>query len=163
MSQNSTIISELYFTNRNIVEYVYAADGRKLREKHTTAVEGLSVAMGSVLQLTPAQTMAVDSMDYAGNLRFTRQRISSSHVFFNLDHHFDGGYLSVTQPNSTSQLCYNLTTHFFIRDHQGRSALCDASQDSLRSRSARRDASNLKNERTSSSGHFKNLRQSDRQ
>ena len=31
------------------------------------------------------------------------------------------------------------------------------SQDSLRSRSARRDASNLKNERKSSSGHFKNL------
>ncbi len=115
-------------TNRNLVEYVYAADGRKLREKHTTAVEGLTVQMGNTLELTPAQTMAVDSMDYAGNLRFTRQRISSSHVFFNLDYHFDGGYLSVTPPNSTSQLCYNLTTHFFIRDHQGRSALCDASR-----------------------------------
>ena len=72
----------LQFRNGNVIKYVYAADGRKLREKHITAVDGLTVQMGNTLELTPAQTMAVDSMDYAGNLRFTRQRISSSHVFY---------------------------------------------------------------------------------
>ena len=45
----------IQFTNRNLVEYVYAADGRKLREKHITAVDGLTVQMGNTLELTPAQ------------------------------------------------------------------------------------------------------------
>jgi len=121
----------LQFRNGNVIKYVYAADGRKLREKHITAVDGLTVQMGNTLELTPAQTMAVDSMDYAGNLRFTRQRISSSHVFFNLDYHFDGGYLSVTPPNSTSQTYYNKTTYFFIRDHQGNNRLVVDGSDNI--------------------------------
>ena len=47
------------FSDGSCTEYVYAADGRKLREKHTTAVEGLTVRMGNTLKLTPEQTMAV--------------------------------------------------------------------------------------------------------
>jgi len=32
-------------TNGNVTEYIYTADGRKLRTKHTTAVEGITVPM----------------------------------------------------------------------------------------------------------------------
>ena len=49
----------LQFSDGSCTGYVYAADGRKLREKHTTAVEGLTVRMGNTLKLTPEQTMAV--------------------------------------------------------------------------------------------------------
>lgn len=49
----------IQFSDGSCTEYVYAADGRKLREKHTTAVEGLTVRMGNTLKLTPEQTMAV--------------------------------------------------------------------------------------------------------
>ena len=45
----------IQFSNRSLVEYVYAADGRKLREKHTTAVEGLHMNMGQTLNLLPSQ------------------------------------------------------------------------------------------------------------
>ena len=115
-----------------IVQFDITSDGRKLREKHITAVDGLTVQMGNTLELTPAQTMAVDSMDYAGNLRFRRQRISSSHVFFNLDYHFDGGYLSVTPPASTSQTSYNTTSHFFICDYQGNNRLVVDGSDNIK-------------------------------
>ncbi len=47
-------------------EYVNAADGRKLRTKQTTAVEGLTVPMGQTMDLTAAQTLAVDTTDCAG-------------------------------------------------------------------------------------------------
>ena len=118
------------FSDGSCTEYVYAADGRKLREKHTTAVEGLSVAMGSVLQLTPAQTMAVDSMDYADNLRYRRQHIDSTHDAFCLDYHFDGGYLSATPTTSGSS--YNKTLHFFICDHQGNIRLVVDGSDNIK-------------------------------
>jgi len=49
--------------NGNVTEYVYAATGEKLRVKHTTAVEGLTVPLGQTLELTTAQTMDVDSVD----------------------------------------------------------------------------------------------------
>jgi hypothetical protein len=43
------------FSDGSCTEYVYAADGRKLREKHTTAVEGLHMNMGQTLNLLPSQ------------------------------------------------------------------------------------------------------------
>ena len=43
------------FSDGSCTEYVYAADGRKLREKHTTAVEGLHMSMGQTLNLLPLQ------------------------------------------------------------------------------------------------------------
>ena len=94
------------FSDGSCTEYVYAADGRKLREKHTTAVEGLSVAMGSVLQLTPAQTMAVDSMDYADYLRYRWQNLHNVGDACNFWYHFDDGYLAV-MPAQTSPTVYH--------------------------------------------------------
>ena len=52
--------SEQMTYNGNVTEYVYAATGEKLRVKHTTAVEGLSVPLGQTLELATAQTMDVD-------------------------------------------------------------------------------------------------------
>ena len=45
--------------------------GEKLRVKHTTAVEGLSVPLGQTLELTTAMRMNVDKgvIDYQGNVR----------------------------------------------------------------------------------------------
>ena len=45
----------IQFTNGSCTEYVYAADGRKLREKHTTAIEGLHMNMGQTFNLLPSQ------------------------------------------------------------------------------------------------------------
>ena len=76
-----------------------------------------------------------------------------SNLYFN-----DGNLAVALVVMYSKSLRYSTPCLNQIRDHQGRSALCDASQDSLRSRSARRDASNLKNERTSSSARLKNNR-----
>ena len=45
----------IQFSDGSCTEYVYTADGRKLREKHTTAVEGLHMSMGQTLNLLPSQ------------------------------------------------------------------------------------------------------------
>ena len=125
----------IQFTNGNLTEYVYAADGRKLREKHTTAVEGLTVYPGSKLVLTPAQTMSADSMDYAGNLRFKRQFFYTFYSAFHLDYHFDGGYMSVrpsygaTPPGQAP--VYYANSHYFIRDHQGNNRLVVDGSDNI--------------------------------
>ena len=48
-------------------QYVYAADGRKLRTKQATAVEGISVMYGQTHELTQAETMDVDTTEYVGS------------------------------------------------------------------------------------------------
>ena len=123
------------FSDGSCTEYVYAADGRKLREKHTTAVEGLTVRMGNTLKLTPEQTMAVDSMDYAGNLRFKRQFFYTFYSAFHLDYHFDGGYMSV-RPSYGATLpgqapVYYANCHYFIHDHLGNNRLVVDGSDNI--------------------------------
>ena len=54
-------------TNGNFTLYVYAADGRKLRTKQVTAVEGITVALGHTHELTQAETMDVDTTEYVGS------------------------------------------------------------------------------------------------
>lgn len=54
-------------TNGNITQYVYAADGRKLRTKRVTAVEGITVAYGQTHELTQAETKDVDTTEYVGS------------------------------------------------------------------------------------------------
>ena len=108
-------------TSRNLVEYVYAADGRKLREKHVTAVVGLTVQMGQTLELTPAQTMAVDSLDYADNLRIRNQQFSQVGIRPKVDYYYAGGFMSLT-PSAVGYpitVIYDLSFHSFLRDHQG--------------------------------------------
>ena len=52
-----------------------------------------------------------------------------------LDYSFDGGYLSIFpstggEPSGSGPIVvqYGHNCHYYIRDHQGRSALCDASR-----------------------------------
>ncbi|MBP5771949.1 MAG: hypothetical protein J6W75_11475 [Bacteroidaceae bacterium] len=88
--------TRVQFTNGNVTEYVYATDGRKLREKHTTAVDGLSVGYGETLNLTAAQTMSVDSVDYVENMKVKVLSSNSTISSRECDYHFDGGYLAAT-------------------------------------------------------------------
>ena len=91
--------TRIQFRNGNVTEYVYSAAGQKLKEKHTTAIDGLTVSYGQTLQLTPAQIMAVDSVDYAANWiiwKYYQQGPSPSfYSELSLDYHFDGGYLDI--------------------------------------------------------------------
>jgi RHS repeat-associated protein len=113
------------FTNGNVTQYVYAADGRKLRTKQTTAVEGLTVAMGHTLELTAAQIMDVDFTDYAGNLQITRGLIGSNPNVPSVDYHFGDGYLSITAkpyrpyPGAVVGVRYVDSYHYYLRDHLG--------------------------------------------
>ena len=86
--------TRVQFTNGNQVDYVYAVDGQKLWEKHTTAVDGLTVSYGQTLQLTPAQIMVVDSVDYAANLVINAQQSTSN----NFERDFDYHLMAVTSP-----------------------------------------------------------------
>ena len=113
------------FANGNNTKYVYAADGRKLRTKHTTAVDGISVSNGQTLELTPAQIMDVDSTDYADNLTFKKTDIGITSGAVSLDYQFGGGYLSVTatpfRPHNSVTLAakYVPSYHYYLRDHLG--------------------------------------------
>jgi RHS repeat-associated protein len=117
--------TRVQFTNGNVTEYVYAADGRKLRAKQTTAVEGLTVAMGHTLELTAAQIMDVDFTDYAGNLQITRGLIGSNPNVPSVDYHFGDGYLSITAkpyrpyPGAVVGVRYVDSYHYYLRDHLG--------------------------------------------
>ena len=110
----------IQFSNRSLVEYVYAADGRKLREKHTTAVEGLHMNFGQTFNLLPSQILSTDSMDYAGNIRYRWQNLHNVGDVYNFWYHFDDGYLAV-MPVQTSPTAYHYipSYHYQVRDHQG--------------------------------------------
>ena len=98
------------FRDRSATKYFYAADGRKLREKHTTAVEGLHMNMGQTLNLLPSQILSTDSMDYAGNIRYRWQNLHNVGDVYNFWYHFDDGYLAV-MPAQTSPTAIIILSH----------------------------------------------------
>ena len=55
------------FTDGSHTEWVYSADGTKLRTVHTTAADGVTVQMGSTLELTPEMVLHHDPTDYRGH------------------------------------------------------------------------------------------------
>lgn len=91
------------FYNGNVIEYIYAADGTRLRTIHRTAVRGIRVSTNSSHTLTASETLALDSTDYVGAFLFHGNSFSK--------YLFDGGY--VTYSGSTPSL------HFYLHDHQG--------------------------------------------
>ena len=116
--------TRIQLTNGNVTEYVYAADGRKLREKHSTAVDGLSVNYGQTLELTPAQIMSVDSVDYVENMKVKVLSSNSTISSRECDYHFDGGYLAATHFRITLPLSNPVegdyeAFYYYLRDHQG--------------------------------------------
>ena len=112
-------------TNGNITQYVYAADGRKLRTKRVTAVEGITVAYGQTHELTQAGTMDVDSTDYFNGSFVIHWNVMGR----NLDYHFGGGYLSLTPyfyrpyPFAPVILKHASSYHYYLRDHLGSNRL----------------------------------------
>ena len=117
--------TRVQFTNGNVTEYIYAADGRKLRTKHTTAVEGLTVPMGQTMDLTAAQTLAVDTTDCAGPWMFRRRGETNVTYTDAVSYHFDGGYITflpelVQQPLiPVPAYSYEPSFHYYLRDHLG--------------------------------------------
>ena len=91
-----------------------------LLQKHTTAVDGLSVSYGQTLELTPAQIMDVDSVDYAANMCINSQ-VTLSNIFSReFDYHFDSGYLTIVgNAFSPTNMITNSSYHYYIRDYQG--------------------------------------------
>jgi hypothetical protein len=75
------------FTNGNVTEYIYSANGEKLRTIHRTAVANITVPIGSTLPLTTANTLSADSTDYIGNFEL------SSGLWHK--YYFDGGYCRI--------------------------------------------------------------------
>ena len=79
----------IQFTDRSCKEYVYAADGRRLKTTHTTAVPSNNhLALGEMVLLSPSHILSVDSTEYLGNFLFDNGSFK--------EYHFDGGYLTPT-------------------------------------------------------------------
>jgi len=116
-------------TNGNVTEYIYAADGRKLRTKHTTAVEGITVPMGQTMDLTAAQTLAVDTTDCSGPWMFRRRGETNVTYTDAVSYHFDGGYITflpeLVQQPLLPVMTYNYVPsyHYYLRDHLGNNRL----------------------------------------
>ena len=117
--------TRVQFTNGNVTEYIYTADGRKLRTKRTTAVEGLTVPMGQTMDLTAAQTLAVDTTDCSGPWMFRRRGETNVTYTDAVSYHFDGGYITflpelVQQPLiPVPAYSYEPSFHYYLRDHLG--------------------------------------------
>ena len=121
--------TRVQFTNGNVTEYIYAADGRKLRTKRTTAVEGLTVPMGQTMDLTAAQTLAVDTTDCSGPWMFRRRGETNVTYTDAVSYHFDGGYITflpeLVQQPLLPVMTYNYVPsyHYYLRDHLGNNRL----------------------------------------
>ena len=76
----------IQFTNGNVTKYIYSATGEKLRTIYQTAVPNITVAMGSKHELTDAEVLYKDSVDYyhGGKLTVKNGRLDKCY--------FDGGY-----------------------------------------------------------------------
>jgi RHS repeat-associated protein len=128
--------TRVQFTNGNVTEYVYAADGRKLRTKQTTAIDGLTVPMGQTLDLAPAQTMHVDTTDYDGPWMFRKRGVSNVTYVDAISYHFDNGYITflatlVPQPLSVPAIGYIPQFHYYVRDHLGSNRMVVGSDGSV--------------------------------
>ena len=92
------------FTNANVTEFSYDADGRKWKSVHRTAVANLSVPIGSTLALDSTNTQFVDSTEYIGC--FVRENGTVTKYLF------DGGYCTFSSTGAP-------TLHYYTRDHLG--------------------------------------------
>jgi len=94
----------IQFTDRSYTENVYAADGRKLKTSHITAVPSSNhLVLGEIATLNPAQILSVDSTEYMDNFLFDNGSFK--------EYHFDGGYLTPTGSPSTYR--------YYVKDHLG--------------------------------------------
>ena len=131
----------IQFRDGSCTKYVYAADGRKLREIHITAVEGVYANMGQIKELTPAQTMATDTVDYADNLVIRYMNLNEAGMHPKIEYHFDGGYMTLTpnpayNPNPIAMnpysVQYSSSYHYYIHNHQGNTILVMDDNDNIK-------------------------------
>ena len=76
----------IQFTNGNVTKYIYSATGEKLRTIYQTAVPNITVAMGSKHELTDAEVLYKDSVDYYHGGKLTAKNGRLDKCYFN------GGY-----------------------------------------------------------------------
>lgn len=93
----------IQFSAGHTTEYVYDADGRKLRTVHRTAVPNMSVPLNSTVELDATNTLGKDSTDYVGSFILRQGQLDK--------YLFDGGY--VTFSGATPQF------HYYGKDHLG--------------------------------------------
>ena len=94
----------IQFTDRSYTENVFAADGRKLKTSHVTAVpSNTHLALGEMVLLSPFHILSVDSTEYLGDFLFDNGLFKQ--------YHFDGGYFTTTG----SEASYK----YYVKDHLG--------------------------------------------
>ena len=94
----------IQFTDCSYTENVYAADGRKLKTSHVTAVPSSNhLALGEMVLLSPFRILSVDSTEYLGDFLFDNGLFKQ--------YHFDGGYFTTTG----SEASYK----YYVKDHLG--------------------------------------------
>jgi RHS repeat-associated protein len=91
------------FYNGNVTEYVYAADGEKLRTVYRTAVPNITVPLGTIVNLNNSNTLSVDSINYVGDYIYENGQLAKLL--------FEGGYATI----SNGQTTY----HYYAKDHLG--------------------------------------------
>ena len=99
--------TRIQFTDGSVTSYEYTADGRRLKTKHETAVEGITVPVNTRHELTNAETLAKDSTEYLGNFRYHNNQYER--------YEFPGGY-ATPKP---SYAVFNMDFHFYVKDHLG--------------------------------------------
>ena len=92
---------KVIFANRNSIEYVYSADGIRLKTRRIRAVP--QSGAGSSSSSTTNYTFYRDSIDYVGDFEYNRNHFSK--------YKWENGYV---QPQGTSY-AYS----FYFKDHQG--------------------------------------------
>ena len=102
--------ARIQFSNGNVTKYVYSAEGEKLRTIYYTAMPNISVADGDIHELTTAETLAVDSVDYllGGNLILKNGRIER--------YLFESGYFEERALNLSSD---DFLIYYYTKDHIG--------------------------------------------
>lgn len=93
----------IQFSNGNVTEYVYTANGEKLKAVYRTAVPNIFVPLGSELSLSSSNTLSVDDITYSGNFIFENGLFSK--------YLFPEGYITFT----SNQPVF----HYYTRDHLG--------------------------------------------
>ena len=98
------------FGNKSSIEYVYSADGIKLKARHITAIpqDGTGSSSSSTNYI-----MSKDSTDYIGDFIYHNNRFSR--------YNWGNGY--IVPAGSSSGYAYR----FYIRDHQGNNRLVTTS------------------------------------
>ena len=93
----------IQFRNGSVTEYVYTADGIKLKTIHRTAVDGISTYSNRVL--SDAETLGEDSTLYVDGFEFHNTYDSGKYYYAN-------GYMDC-------DTCGHCNYNFFAKDHLG--------------------------------------------